>query len=180
MSELVRLFVQLALFKKGPQDVPYSLFLLIALFVVTFILDMITFQIPDAKGNVKDSFLLLRYMVIANVVFIVAIFWIFKLHGHGQRFIQSLTAMYGVDLLLSIIDVVSKLMLVSGSPDEVSLIALVGFLFLMFSLIWNLFINMHIFRFGLSVSPFYAGMLSLAMFALGLSMYDMLLPGDPA
>jgi hypothetical protein len=68
-------------------------------------------------------------------------------------------------------------MLVFAAVNDVGAIWVLGSLLYMFLLGWNLVIYMHIFRHGLSVSLLYGGVLSLALFALGISMANILLPG---
>lgn len=177
MSELVRLFVQLALFKKGPQDVPYSLFLLIALFVAAFSLELITYLIPGLKKEEVEFLVYLRYLVVSNIIFVVVIYLLFKLHGHSKRFIQSLTAMLGIDLLISIIFLPINLIIVFAGDNEISLLVALMALLYMLLFFWYLFVYLHIFRHGLSVSPIIAGMLSLGIFLLGISLNNLLLPG---
>ena len=176
MSELVRLFVQLALFKKGPQDVPYSLFLLIALFVTAFCLELITHLIPGLKREEVEFLVYLRYLVVSNIIFVIVIYLLFKLHGHSKRFVQSLTAMLGIDLLISIIFLPINLIIVFAGDNQIPL--LVGLMALLYMVLffWYLFIYLHIFRHGLSVSPVIAGMLSLGIFLLGISLNNLLLP----
>ncbi len=180
MFELVRLFVRLALFKKGPQDVPYSLFLLIALFVASFLFELLTYFIPGQRKETVDFLVFLRYLIVANIVFVVVTYLIFKLHGHSKRFLQSLTAMLGIDLLMSVILLPVNLIIVFAGEKQFSLLLTLMALFYLLFFSWYLFVYLHIFRHGLSVSPLVAGMLSLAMFALGMSLSSLLLPGASA
>lgn len=180
MFELVRLFVHLALFKKGPQDVPYSLFLLIVLFVSSFSFDLLTHLIPGLRKETVEFLVFLRYLIVANIVFVIVTYFIFKLHGHSKRYLQSLTAMLGIDLLMSIILLPINLIIVFAGEKELSLLLTLMALFYLLLFSWYLFVYLHIFRHGLSVSPLVAGMLSLAMLALGMSLGNLLLPGASA
>jgi hypothetical protein len=177
MSALVRLFFSIALFRKGPQDVPYSPFLLVSLFILTFSIELLTHLIPSIKEQAIEFPILLRYLLIKHAVTITVIYLIFKLHGHVRRFTQSLTTMFGVDVLMSAIFLPINFLLVFAAINESAGFVILGSLLYMFLLGWNLFIYMHIFRHALSVSPLYGGMLSLALFALGITLVDLLIPG---
>lgn len=180
MSELARLFISIALFKKGPQDVPYSWFLLIAVIVTTFAIDLLIFQLPNTRKEPLEFFIILRYLLAVNVVSIVVVYLIFYFHNYKNRFLQSMTAMSGIDLIMSIISIPIHLLLIFASVNESVAIAILGTLLIMFQIIWNLLVYTHIFRFGLSVSLLYGGMLSLVMFAFGISLSDILIPTEAA
>jgi len=180
MSELARLFISIALFKKGPQDVPYSMFLVAVLIVATFIVDLFIYQLPNAREVPLDISIIIRYLLAVNAASILMVYLIFYFHKHQNRFMQSITAMYGIDLLMSIISFPIHLLLIFAVTNKVLPAAVIGTLLIMFLLGWNLFVYMHIFRFGLSISPLHAGMLSLVMFMLGISISDLLIPAGTA
>jgi len=99
MHTLFRLFFDIALLRKGPQDVPYSLFLLVFLFVFEFTMDIAINLIPDFEGKTLDFWINARFYVVANAVIVVFIYIIFKFYGKADRFVQSLTAITGAGLI---------------------------------------------------------------------------------
>jgi hypothetical protein len=178
MLKLVQLFISIALFRKGPQDVPYSIFLLVLFFTINFSVEIFNHLVASGEENDIEFLVFLRYMIISNAVFIAAVYFIFRFHGYSKRFLQCLTTMYGIDLLVVIVfTILNLLALLTGDKQVVPILSLL-LLFAVF--IWYLFAYMHIFRHGLSVSPLYAGMLSLALFALGITLNSLLLPGKVA
>lgn len=180
MSDLLRLFFSITLFKKGPQDVPYSWFLFAATLVITFILDLLVLNYLNTRKEPISTFVILRYLVIGNVASIVMVYLIFVTHRYKNRFLQSITAMFGTELVLSIISVPIILLRIIAFKSENVTLAIFGFLLTMFLIGWNIIVNMHILRFGLSVSPFYAGALSLILFAMGIFIFDLFIPVEAA
>jgi len=175
MLELARLFISIALFRKGPQDVPYSLFLLALFFTINFSVEIFNHLVAETEAKDIEFLVFIRYMIISNIVFILAVYSLFKFHGHQKRFVQCLTTMFGIDLLVVIVFTFLNLLAVLTGDKQV--LPLVSLLVLFVVFIWYLFAYMHILRQGLSVSPLYAGMLSLALFALGITLNGLLLPG---
>jgi len=102
------------------------------------------------------------------------------LHKYKNRFLQSITAISGIDLIMSVISIPIHLLLIFASLNDSVPAAILGTLLIMFQIGWNLFVYLHIFRFGLSVSPLYAGMLSLVMFAIGISISDLMISVEAA
>lgn len=180
MSDLLRLFFSIALFKKGPQDVPYSWFLLAATLALTFVLDLLVLNFLNTRKEPLTVFVIFRYLVVANAASIFMVYLIFLVHRFKNRFLQSITAMFGTELVLSLISVPVILLRIIAYNSENVTMAIFGFLLTMLLIGWNIIVNMHILRFGLSVSPFYAGALSLILFATGIFIFDLLIPVETA
>ena len=176
MSELVRLFISIALFRKGPQDVPYSVFLLAVLIAATFTIDLLTYLLPSSREEPLAVSIIIRYLLAVNVASFMMVYLIFFMHRHQNRFVQSITTMYGIDLMISILSIPVHLLLIVASNYEISGLAIIGILFIMFLIFWNLSVYMHIFRFGLGISFLHAGMLSLVLFVLSISISNLLIP----
>jgi len=176
MLALFRLFFDIALLRKGPQDVPYSPFLFIFLFSFAFAVDIVSNFIPGYDGKVLDFGIFTRYIVVANAVIITVIFILFKFYGKTDRFLQSLTAITGVELTLKFIQLPAVFLVSNGATGEPSMMIALAGLFFMVIIGWYLIIYMHIFRNALAISRINAGLLSFVILILSLSIKSLLVP----
>jgi hypothetical protein len=95
MRELVQLFAQIALLRRGPQDLPASR-LLLALTVGAYL--AVNFLVASALPPVKDW----PAQVLIDALF--TLLWyvgLLRLLGRGERFLQTATAVFGLQTLLS-------------------------------------------------------------------------------
>ncbi|VAX00866.1 hypothetical protein MNBD_GAMMA21-2307 [hydrothermal vent metagenome] len=176
MHTLFRLFFDIALLRKGPQDVPYSLFLLVFLFVFEFTMDIAINLIPDFEGKTLDFWINARFYVVANAVIVVFIYIIFKFYGKADRFVQSLTAITGAGLILIFIQLPAKFLVMNSAGNEPSMPVALAVLFSLVVLVWNLAIYINVFRLALSTSRINAGMLSFVILILSLFLRSLLVP----
>lgn len=96
MSDLVRLYVQIALLRRGPQDVPASGLLLAATaagyFAINFLMSSLLPPMPGVwLGHLT-----------ADVLFTLA--WyalLLRLLGRPERFLQTTTAVFGLQAVLA-------------------------------------------------------------------------------
>ena len=177
MQQLLRLFIDIAFLKKGPQDVPYSPLLFAVLFILGFMLELLAIRLPDLEGKALSPFAALRFVVIANAVNIAAIYLIFLLQGQRRRFLQSMTTLTGLDLILLVLRLpIIFLMFIAARHESHGLLTLL-FYAQMILLAWLLMIYMHTFRIALEIPGLYAGALSAAIFALNLLLNYLLLSG---
>lgn len=102
MWELIRLFTQIALLRRGPQDVPVSK-LLLALTVSGYLCVnvLVSSMLPPVKGwpgplVVDTLFTLLWYVVLL------------RLAGRPERTVQTATAVFGLQAVLSPLLVASE------------------------------------------------------------------------
>lgn len=176
MPQLFRLLIDLALVKKGPQDVPYSLFLFVFIFTVVFITDIIGLQIPGPKGQVYDFVDVIKFLVIANIVIYAAIYLVFYLQKLTNRYLQTITALAGIGLVLNFIQIPMNYIIVKAFVNELPGLVIMMSMLQMFLFGWLLFVNFNIFRQALSISMLYAVALSLGLFILSLYLQSALLP----
>jgi hypothetical protein len=96
MKELIRLFMQIALLRRGPQDVPASP-LLLALTVGGYF--AINFVVSSVLPPVPGSWL--AQLVLDVVFMFVWYVLLMKLARKPERFLQTTTAVYGYQAVLS-------------------------------------------------------------------------------
>ncbi len=176
MNALFKLFFDVALFRKGPQDVPYSVFLLIFLFAFEFTLDIAINFIPDFDGKTLDFWINSRFYLVANAVIIAFIYFLFKFYGKTDRFVQSLTAITGAGLVLIFIQLPAKFLVMNAASNEPSMSILMAFLLSLVILGWTLAIYTHVFQLGLATSRINASMLSFVILILSFVLRVLLIP----
>jgi hypothetical protein len=96
MKELVRLFVQIALMRRGPQDLPASATVLAATAAGYFLINcVVSAVLPPIKGPWFGH-------LIVDVLFTLA--WyalLLRIIGRPERFLQTSTAVFGYQAVLS-------------------------------------------------------------------------------
>ena len=95
MFDIIKLLFEICLFKKGPQDLPYSLWLLRFLLVVYIGIRILMLSIHFDWLNVL-------LQVIVDVILVAGFFWIILyLARKLGRFYQALSAVLGTDAMIS-------------------------------------------------------------------------------
>lgn len=95
MFDIIKLLFEICLFKKGPQDLPYSLWLLRLVLVVYIGIRILMLSIHFDWLNVL-------LQIIVDVILVAGFFWIILyLAGKLGRFYQALSAVLGTDAMIS-------------------------------------------------------------------------------
>jgi hypothetical protein len=96
MTELLRLYSQIALLRKGPQDVPAVGLLLLLTAVAYFIVNaLMVLLLPLPTGP-------WLWALALDVVFSVAWYWaLLRVFGRGARFVQTAAAILGYRAVLT-------------------------------------------------------------------------------
>ena len=161
MYELVLLFFQIAIFQKGPQDVPASSFVLKLLLPVYV---LINYLILLLNGAVSTAVL----QILADFTLIVLFCWpLLYFSGKTARFPQTLAAMIGTDIIISFfaLPAIATLNVHANNLAYFSMLALV---------LWHWLVSGHIIRhaldrplfFGLGLALLYIMLSSQVMAAL--------------
>jgi len=104
MREVLRLFTQIALLRRGPQDVPASLLLLLltVLFYIglnALLITLLPLGRPGHPGDVPGSW---PAQLVLNAAFIYLWYAVLlRLAGHPERTLQTTTAVFGLLLVLT-------------------------------------------------------------------------------
>lgn len=137
MFELVRLFVQIAVLRRGPQDVPASYALLGLLLFAQWTLGIVA----DISHGESLAFGVLSN-VLLSVLLLLYVHLVLKLHHHPRRFVQTVTAIAGVELLIMLL-YMPALLFASGAT--LSFIT-------MLVLFWNFTVVAHVFQHALETT----------------------------
>ena len=161
MLDLLKLFFSIAILKKGPQDVPYSRFLFVAMLVVIFITDLVSNQLLVKTGEQLDVKNLILFLVLANVIVYGLTYLLVYLHGFANRAIQTMTALLGVELIIMLAQLPIFFLLQFAEQNRNALILLYYI-----TIGWELVANVHIYRHALSISAVRASLITLVLFSL--------------
>ncbi len=114
MLKLLQTFVDIALWRKGPQDLPASQFLagfvLLAYVAASFV------QVELLDLRLRSAVVIIA----VDVTMMMAWLWVVLVFfGRRQRFIQTFTAMLGVGVLLAALDICARgMQLAIAGPSD--------------------------------------------------------------
>jgi hypothetical protein len=157
MLQLIRLWFDICLFRKAPQDLPASGFLS-GLSLTCYVL--VSFLVAFPSSGIVSAVQLALLDVLMLVVFVSALLY---LQSKTERVGQTLSAMAGSGSLLGLFALPLVLLVDPGLPaEQLSPLLTISWLSL---LIWNLFVMAHIMRHALSIS-FAVGLGAAVLYAL--------------
>lgn len=150
MLPILDVFLQIALRRRGPEDLPDSRVLLLMaalVYVVTQgFLALPVYHSPLALG---------RSLVLDLLLLCGCLWGLLRFTGHAPRYRQTLTAMFGTGALLGVCMLPFNYWLgMAAAPDKPELGPTIGLLAVVS---WSLAVNGHIFSRALS-APFAAGL----------------------
>jgi len=158
MKEIIQLFTQIALLRRGPQDLPASMLLLIitafAYFVVNFV---VTGLMPPLKGWGGHP--------LVDIVFTFGWYYVLlRLAGRSERNLQTTTAVLGFQTVLAPPMIISNWLVLRFAQDQTWQLP-VALMFLML-LVWAIAANGHVVKAALEWSSLASvGLVILQIFA---------------
>lgn len=163
MQPLIRLFIDIALHRKGPQDVPAAGGVLgLALCAYLAIGALALWPSTGGVGALVGQ-------LAADLALVVVVFTgLLAVTGHASRTTQTLAALLGTGALLSAVAVpfiwIASRMFTDGAPNEgMEQIALLSTMFLFMLLLASLLVTGHIVRHALDWS-YAAGVLTAVIY----------------
>ena len=173
MLAYVQTLLHVAVRKKGPEDLPDSRFLLGLTFVVYLLM-----QIPLGWIAYGPSDILLSTVVTSVLMVILGLWALLVLTGYRSRFRQSLTAMLGVNALLSALSIPFSFWRDMAVDAQASVALPSTIIFAL--MVWSLVVDGHIISRAIS-KPFGIGlMIAIAFFFLHTAVLFELMPDSPA
>jgi hypothetical protein len=162
-------FVEICLFKAGPEDVPSSHWLLKITLLIYFMVGVAISRI-DAAWDIS-----LFTSLTDMLVMIVVTGLLLQFRGFKSRFQQTITAMAGAGSCLGIVGIPVVLLFNQVSEQErLSSYAMLLMIALMF---WSLMVTAHIFRRSLDIKPGIAAVLTIAYTILSLLAVGLVISG---
>lgn len=172
MGELARIFVNIALLRRGPEDVPASVFLLVLLNVVT----LASYALAAAIITL-DLGLFMAQILLNLALSLLLTAAVLSLADRSRRFLQTATAIAGAELVLAPL---SWLLIALGHAYEGSKPYPLGpYLAQLLVFAWDIVIVGHIYRRALERSLRVGILLSVACAIIVLSTVALVFP-EPA
>lgn len=165
MQQLFKLFWEICLLRKGPQDVPSASVLLGVLFVFGFVVDM--FMAINFVDLQSALLLVLSNMLVLFAV-VIGLLVVFR---YSNRIVQTITTLIGTGIIFSFLRI-PLMFIFKALPDNAGMFGLLE----IFILIWSLVVVAHILRHALSTEFFVAGMLSFGYFMVSYRLANYFLP----
>jgi len=168
IKTLFNSFMEICLFRLGPQDLPASNIFLTIVFVISILLALLLNLI-----NLSFQHAVLAMMI--NITVVIIITWlILRLYNKPMRFIQTLTAQMGAGVVISVVAAPVIVMLVYAEEHDVDMTAAIVLWLGLF--IWELAVTAHILRHALSTT-FLQGFLMAILYPLiYFQLIDFLIP----
>jgi hypothetical protein len=120
MFGIIRLLFDICLFKKGPQDLPYSIWLMRILLVVYI-------SVRVLMLNMHFDWLNVLLQVIVDILLVVGFFWIMLyLARKVGRFYQVISAILGTDAIISFFALPGMATMETGQGGLLVLLVMLG------------------------------------------------------
>lgn len=170
MLQLVRIFWDICRLKAGPQDLPKAGFLLATTVLAATFIDSLATSVflPGLS-----FFALTKIVIIYNIALLMAVYLLLKIIGYSERGIQTLTAIAGSGLFISLV-LLPGLLMMNTVNEEIKSFAI----FVLIDNIWRIAVNAHIFRHALSITLLMAMILSVSYLLFGVLVADFFLPAQ--
>jgi hypothetical protein len=169
MKELIQLFTQIALLRRGPQDLPASLLLLgmtiVGYFGINFLVSSL---MPPLKGWPAH----LAVDVVFTLVWYVVLL---RLAGRSERTLQTTTAVFGFQAVLSPLLVVSEWLMLRFAQDATWQLPVA--LMWLILVIWVIAANSHVVKAALEWSSAASVALVILQILAGQLLLFALFPG---
>jgi len=168
MLQLSKIFWDICRLRTGPQALPARPYFLIIVVLLAIIVDSFSSSVLIPKLTAME---IIKTIVIYNIVLLAAVYYLLKLVGYAERGLQTIMAIAGSGLFISLV-LLPALLLINTSPQEVKPF---GFLILADN-IWRLAVNAHIFRHALSISAPMSMIISISYLLSAILVAEFLLP----
>jgi hypothetical protein len=151
-------FFDICRLSKGPQDIPASKNLL-TLCLVTY--GLLSVQLAELSQPIDKAVLAGGLEVVLIMIFSLALL---QIRGKSSRWVQTVTALAGTGIIISIIAIPLYLFIGVGADNAATSEGFqgLGLLFLAILACWNITIMGHILRHSLDINMFSAIVLAIA------------------
>lgn len=113
MLKLLQTFVDIALWRKGPQDLPASRFLAVSVLLIYIIASFIQVHLFDLRLRTATLIIAVDVAMLMGWLWLVLVFF-----GRRQRFVQTITAVLGVGVLLGMLDIMVRALQLGMGPAQ--------------------------------------------------------------
>ena len=172
MSDLLRLFVQISLLKRGPQDLPASPTLLAMTALAYFVVNYLVYSMLPAITQPW------RQHLISDVLYtLLSLALILKVAGKPERYLQTATAIFGYLVVLSPLTLFAGWLLdrYQAEPSVQFPVALFGLLLF----VWMIAVGQQVLKAALELSTLASVVLVILWIFTGQLLIFYLFPGSP-
>jgi hypothetical protein len=114
MSKLLQTFFDIALWRKGPQDLPASRLLALLVLIVYIGIEFVGVRLFNLSLRAAVVFICVDVLMLTTWLWVVLAFF-----GRRQRFMQTMTATLGVGILILLLDIAMRsIQLAFGVGDD--------------------------------------------------------------
>ena len=168
MVPVSRIFWEICRLKANPQDLPRRIYLLLFVILAGIVIDSFSSSILIPKlTHIK----VVQIIVLYNLILLSSVYVLLKLLGYSERGIQTITAIAGSGVLISLV-LLPALLMLNTAEDAVKSFAIL----ILIDNAWRIAVNAHIYRHALSVSLLIAMILSVSYLLFSVLIADFLLP----
>jgi len=137
MLDILKLIFDICLFKKGPQDVPYSLLLLRLMLIADA-------GVSFLMLSIGSPWLIALLQAGVGIMLVLGFCWIMLfLGGRPERFYQTSCALLGTEALISFFALPGTATLITGRMPELAFSVIIGLM------VWHWAVTGHIIRHAL-------------------------------
>jgi len=172
MIEISRILWEICRLKANPQDLPKARNLLLLVVFAGITIDSFSSSVLMPKLSGLE---LVQTVLIYNLALLSCIYLLLRLIGYAERAMQTITAIAGSGLFISLV-LLPALLTLNLAVDATQSFALL----ILIDNIWRIAVNAHIFRHALSISLLMAMILSVSYLLLGVLVADLILPAQAA
>ena len=172
MKELIQAFTQIALLRRGPQDLPASRVLLVLSMVAYFGVSLVVMSLMPPQPGWEE------HPGVDIVFWILWYFTLLRIAGRSERILQTTTAVIGFQTILAAPALVADWLMFRFAKDETWQLP-VGLMWLMV-VIWVIAANSHVVKEAFEWSSFASvAMVIMQMYAGQLVMIALFAPIGP-
>jgi hypothetical protein len=168
LKQIILPFWAICTLQKGPQALPVSGLLLLLTVIFSLIIDMANLYIVVVDPELLTLLTMAGLYSLGLASSLSFLMWLMR---YRQRILQTLSALFGTGIIISLCALPFLLML-KTTPDEPSIFSI----FILGINIWSLVVTAHILRHALSVSLLMAWVLAFGYFLLGFKITDFFIP----
>ncbi|MAR89319.1 MAG: hypothetical protein CML06_00350 [Pseudomonadales bacterium] len=172
MKSLIELFWQLCRFRRGPQNVPYSPPLMVLLLLAVAGLGVATIFAMEQQYMAPK----LLGMVAALGTWMLLVWGVLGFKGLGPRFVQTMTACLGTDLLMSCILLPLQGAALANAQDNwLGTLLKVA---IMTVLVWDILIKARIYSVAMNMGRLQGNLLSISIWLIVILISNSFLPPE--
>jgi hypothetical protein len=164
IQTIVRPFVEICLFRRAPQDLPDSTFLLAIMLVAHTVMSVLL------NAVVLDGWVAILAGVTDTLLVSILTASILLVHGFNVRIVQTLSAMTGTGALISLVAI--PLFTWHAGAQQSGSVSAAGTLMVFGIVVWSLAVSAHILRHALSVSYLVGILIAVAFYGISYTVFS--------